>query len=146
MSTEQSIYGHGSLEAQRGVATLSTAMILLLAITLMTFAAARVSVVEQKIAANDYRAKQALHAAQAALETAVYAANVTSVGTVNGVPPSTPTALTSVGGGPSTYYKYAYGRVLTDNDGDGTADASDTDDDNDGIADTSDTENNFSLI
>lgn len=133
-------------KTQRGMATLTTALILLIAITLIIFSSAKVGIVEQKIAANDYRAKQALHAAQAALDRAVYESNVTGVGTVNGVLPSTPTALTPVGGGPSTYYAYAYGRVLSDSDDDGIDDSSDADDDADGIDDSSDTENSLLLI
>lgn len=53
---------------QRGVATLLASLILLLGITLMTFSAAKVTILEQKISANDYRAKQAFEAAQAGLE------------------------------------------------------------------------------
>gem|GEM_PF-4603075 len=100
------------LKIQRGVATLSTALILLIAVTLMTFSAAKVGIMEHKIAANDYRAKQALHTAQAALDRAVYESNVTGVAT--GV--STPTELAPAGGGPSTYYTYAYTPVIAGSD------------------------------
>ena len=75
MPAQNPEYRRISFKRQRGVATLSTALILLLAITLMTFSAARVGVVEQQIAANDYRAKQALHAAEGGLERAVYNSN-----------------------------------------------------------------------
>lgn len=114
MSTEQSIYGHNSLKAQRGVATLSTALILLLAITLMTFSAARVSVVEQKIAANDYRAKQALHAAEGAIEVAVYNSNVITPAlntTYTGVLPVS-TATTAPCTAAGICYSYVYTSVL----------------------------------
>lgn len=60
---------------ERGAATLVTAIILLVAITLMTFASARVSVMEQKMSANDYRAKQAFEAAQAGIEHAIAVLN-----------------------------------------------------------------------
>lgn len=116
MSAESfpSLRGHPSLKAQRGVATLSTAMILLLAITLMTFSAARVGIVEQKIAANDYRAKQALHAAEGALEQAVYNANVVTpvIGTmVTGVlPGSTTTTAPCTAAG--ICYSYVYASVV----------------------------------
>lgn len=53
---------------QRGAAALIISIILLLAITLMTFAAAKVAVTEQKISANYYHATQAFEAAQAGLE------------------------------------------------------------------------------
>ena len=98
--------------SQRGMATLTTALILLVAITLMTFSSARVGVVEQQIAANDYRAKQALHAAQAGLDRAVYESNVLGVGapTIAGadLAYTAVTALAAVGSGPATSYRYAY--------------------------------------
>lgn len=93
---------------QRGLATLTTALILLIAITLMTFSSAKVGVMEQKIAANDYRAKQALHAAQAALDRAVYQANVTGVNTNSGL-----ITLNPVTGSGPTYYEYAYTSLLS---------------------------------
>ena len=53
---------------QRGAATLVTALILLLAITLVTFSAARVGVTEQRTSANDMRAKTAQDVANAGVE------------------------------------------------------------------------------
>lgn len=64
-------YAHFSktpLQPQRGAATLITALILLLAITLVTFSAARVGVTEQRTSINDVRAKTAQEVAQAAVE------------------------------------------------------------------------------
>lgn len=64
-------YAHFSktqLQPQRGAATLVTALILLLAITLVTFSAARVGVTEQRTSINDVRAKTAQEVAQAAVE------------------------------------------------------------------------------
>ena len=98
--------------SQRGMATLTTALMLLIAITLMTFSSARVGIVEQQIAANDYRAKQALHAAQAGLDRAVYDSNVLGVGAptiaVAALVYTAVTALAAVGTGPATSYQYAY--------------------------------------
>lgn len=101
---------------QRGMATLITAMILLMAITLMTFSSAKVGNMEQKIAANDYRAKQALHAAQAALELAIYDANRlfadvdTGPSSANNVTNAT---LTATGvAGHSNRYTYSYSQPL----------------------------------
>lgn len=96
---------------QRGAATLVTSLILLLGITLVAFSSARVGVVEQRIAANDYRAKQALHAAQGALERAVYSSNVTAPalsptttrGTLSGVTTTTAPCTTA-----GLCYEYAY--------------------------------------
>jgi hypothetical protein len=51
-----------------GAATLTITLILLFALSLITFYSARVGIVEQKISANEYRAKQAFEAAQAGLE------------------------------------------------------------------------------
>ncbi|MDO9371045.1 MAG: pilus assembly PilX N-terminal domain-containing protein, partial [Gammaproteobacteria bacterium] len=59
------------IHGERGVATLITSLALLLAITLLTFAAARVGIMEQRISANDYRAKQGFEAAQAGIEFAI---------------------------------------------------------------------------
>lgn len=53
---------------QRGAATLVTALILLLAITLVTFSAARVGVTEQRTSTNDMRAKTAQDVANAGVE------------------------------------------------------------------------------
>ncbi len=105
---------HALPHAQRGVATLGIALILLLAITLVTFSSARVSVVEQRIAANDYRAKQALHAAQAALERAVYSSNIItpalSTTYTNVLPGSTATTPPCTAAG--ICYSYVYTSVL----------------------------------
>ena len=53
---------------QHGAATLVTALILLLAITLVTFSAARVGVIEQRTSTNDMRAKTAQDVANAGVE------------------------------------------------------------------------------
>lgn len=101
---------------QRGAATLVTSLILLLGITLVAFSSARVGVVEQRIAANDYRAKQALHAAQGALERAVYSSNVTapalSPSKTTGVLPGA-TTITSPCTVAGICYQYVYSSVLT---------------------------------
>jgi len=66
---------------QRGVASLVIAIILLVAITLVTLYTARTAVMEQRISANEIRAKAALEAAQAGLDYAVD--YMTSVGTMD---------------------------------------------------------------
>lgn len=53
---------------QRGAATLFVAIILLLALTIVTFSAARIGVSEQRNSANDMRSKQAMEVALAGLE------------------------------------------------------------------------------
>lgn len=113
--THTKSYHRHTPRTQRGAATLVTSLILLLAITLMTFSSARVVVVEQRIAANDYRAKQALHASQAALERAVYNSNLAapSLGTVNtGVLPGS-TSITAPCTVAGICYRYVYASVLT---------------------------------
>ncbi len=72
------MYGHLKSAAfidlqgrETGTATLTITMILLFSLSLITFYSARVSVVEQQITANEYRAKQAFEAAQAGLEKGV---------------------------------------------------------------------------
>jgi hypothetical protein len=56
------------LNNQRGAATLVTSLILLLAITLVTFSAARVGVIEQRTSTNDMRAKTAQDVANAGVD------------------------------------------------------------------------------
>ena len=56
---------------QRGAATLVVSLILLLAITLVTFSSARVGVSEHRTSANDMRAKEALEVAQAGIEQTI---------------------------------------------------------------------------
>lgn len=56
---------------QRGSATLVVSVGLLLAITIMVFFIARTNLMEQRIAANDYRGEQAFEAAEAGLEYAI---------------------------------------------------------------------------
>jgi len=51
-----------------GAVTLTITLILLFLLSLITFYGARVGVIEQKITANEYRAKQAFEAAQAGIE------------------------------------------------------------------------------
>ncbi len=60
-----------TMPRQRGAATLVVAIILLLAMTMMTFFGVRVGVTEQRIAANDMRAKQALAVAEALVENGI---------------------------------------------------------------------------
>jgi hypothetical protein len=57
-----------NIHKQGGAATLITALILLVAMTIITIFAARSAVMEQKIYANEFRAKQAFEAAEAGLE------------------------------------------------------------------------------
>jgi len=56
------------LTFEHGAAILAITLILLFSLSLITFYGARVGVTEQKISANEYRAKQAFEAAQAGLE------------------------------------------------------------------------------
>ncbi len=60
-----------TLTKQRGAATLVISLILLLAITLMTFSGVRVGVTEQRISANDVRSKQVMAVAEASIENAI---------------------------------------------------------------------------
>ena len=53
---------------ENGAAVLTITLVLLFLLSLITFYSARVGVTEQKISANDYRAKQAFEAAQAGIE------------------------------------------------------------------------------
>ena len=62
------MYKCSNKKLQNGAATLLVAVVLLIAITLATFFAARVNIEEQRISANDYRAKEAFNAADAGLE------------------------------------------------------------------------------
>ena len=57
-----------NINRQQGAATLIVALILLVAMTIVTIFAARSAVMEQKIYANELRAKQAFEAAEAGLE------------------------------------------------------------------------------
>ena len=59
------------LKTQNGAATLVTAVMLLIAITLVTFLTAKTVLQETKIAANNYRTTQANSAASAAMDQAV---------------------------------------------------------------------------
>ncbi len=68
MSNRSSITGKLS---QRGSATLVISVSLLLAITVMIFFIARTNLMEQRIAANDYRSEQAFEAAEAGIEYAI---------------------------------------------------------------------------
>lgn len=56
---------------QRGAATLIVAIVLLLALTLATFSAARIGVSEQRSVANEIRAKQAFWVAQGGVEQGI---------------------------------------------------------------------------
>jgi len=57
-----------NINKQQGAATLIVALILLVAMTIVTIFAARSAVMEQKIYANEFRSKQAFEAAEAGLE------------------------------------------------------------------------------
>lgn len=59
---------NNQLSCECGAATLTIALILLFSLSLITFYSARVAVIEQKVSANEYRAKQAFEAAQAGIE------------------------------------------------------------------------------
>lgn len=65
------MYPKSAVSREEGVITLVVSLMILLAMTLMTFSAAKVTLTEQRIAANDYRAKQAFEAAQSGLESAM---------------------------------------------------------------------------
>lgn len=62
---------HKTFPRQHGVATLIIVLILLFSITGITLYAAQSGIMEQKVSANDYRAKQLQEAADAGLEYAV---------------------------------------------------------------------------
>jgi len=59
-----------SLKKQKGAAVLLVSIVLLIGVTLITIFAARVGVMDQRIAGNEYRHKEAKAAADAALEQA----------------------------------------------------------------------------
>jgi len=59
-----------SFNNQKGAATLLVSIVLLIGVTLITIFAARVGVMDQRIAGNEYRHKEAKAAADAALEQA----------------------------------------------------------------------------
>ena len=76
---------------QSGAATLLVSIVLLIGVTLITIFAARVGVMDQRIAGNEYRHKEAQSAADGALDQAAsYIANNTDLynGTVTGTSPS----------------------------------------------------------
>jgi len=60
-----------SLIHQRGAVTLLTALVLLISITLVTFLTAKTVLVETQMSANNYRAAQAMAAANAAMDYAL---------------------------------------------------------------------------
>ncbi|MBQ0841246.1 MAG: hypothetical protein KBT88_15805 [Gammaproteobacteria bacterium] len=59
---------HRSPSRQKGAATLLVSIVLLIGVTLITIFAARVGVMDQRIAGNEYRHKEAFAAANAALD------------------------------------------------------------------------------
>lgn len=59
---------HTTGKSQQGAATLMVALVILISLTLLTFLAAKVSVTEHKISANEYRSKQAQEVAQGGME------------------------------------------------------------------------------
>lgn len=101
-----------SFKQQSGMATLITAALLLLVVTLMTLASAGIGVTEQRIAANDYRAKQAIEAAQAGLERALHNANTgVSINAGSGSAFG-PTVSGSLDNSAVTHYSYSYAYPL----------------------------------
>lgn len=81
---------HRSLNRQKGAATLLVSIVLLIGVTLITIFAARVGVMDQRIAGNEYRHKEAKAAADAALEqAAAFISNNTELyaGTMGGAYP-----------------------------------------------------------
>ncbi|OOZ41336.1 hypothetical protein BOW53_04260 [Solemya pervernicosa gill symbiont] len=62
---------HNFPKQQRGAATLLISLALLISITLISVYTARTTIMEQKIAANDFRTKQAFEAADAGMEYAI---------------------------------------------------------------------------
>ncbi len=60
-----------TLKRQCGMATLAISLVLLIAVTIMTFTVARVSGLEQRISANDVRTLTAHEAAQAGIEQGI---------------------------------------------------------------------------
>ncbi|MFP4639633.1 MAG: PilX N-terminal domain-containing pilus assembly protein [Guyparkeria sp.] len=63
---------HAPIRSQRGMATVLVSIILLIAATLIAFFTARSAVVEQQITANEMRSKQALAAAEAGIQDALW--------------------------------------------------------------------------
>lgn len=59
------------LNKEHGATTLIVALVLLFAISLMSFSAAKVGITEQRTAQNDIRAKEALEVAQAGIEQGI---------------------------------------------------------------------------
>lgn len=76
MSGNLAIIRNDSLTGdEHGAATLAITLILLFSLSLIVLYSARVSLIEQKISANEYRARQAFEAAQAGLEIAAASLN-----------------------------------------------------------------------
>lgn len=67
MQIADSFTGTRATDRERGVVTLAIGILLLVLITLITLFGARVTVVEQRVAGNDYRAREASGTAQAGL-------------------------------------------------------------------------------
>lgn len=65
------IHLNHTLRKQGGIVTLAIGMILLLLITLVTLYGARVTILEQRTSANEYRAKEAFAAAEAGLNIGI---------------------------------------------------------------------------
>lgn len=96
---------------QRGVATVVVTLVLLLAVALISLYTSRSAVIEQRISANEVRAKQALAAANAGIDQAlaymatggIYQKDNLTTTAVLEVDALVPIALPSAGGSTSTY-------------------------------------------
>jgi len=64
-----------NISHEHGAATLTITLVLLFSLSLITLYGARVSLIEQKISANEYHTKQAFEAAQAGLEVGAASLN-----------------------------------------------------------------------
>jgi len=112
---------HKPLKQQKGAVVLLVSIVLLLGVTLITIFAARVGVMDQRIAGNEYRHKEAKAAADAALDQAAsFVANNTELyeGTVGGTYPwvlCTGSLATKFpcGDGSTNLYDQAYDGDLT---------------------------------
>ena len=100
--------------AQQGAATIFVTIVLLLAVGLIALYTNRGAIMEQRLTANEIRAKQAFAAANAGIEAALARWHTDGISLV--IPPVVPPAPASVYtpgtatlvGTPNTYYRYRY--------------------------------------